>query len=497
MILKKLFVPAFLIATAILYAHTLTAQEKLSSDELLVQARSAAFQQKDYPKAIALCQQALSQSPSYTDIRVFLGRLYFWSDKEDSARSTLHQALRENPSHEDAAVAAVSIAYFTNRYQEGLAYCETGLQHHPESPDLLLQKAKILTAMRNYKYAARLTDTLLTIDPQNTDARSLSGRIRDFAASNKIGVSYDYTHFEKQFEDPWHLISLDYSRQTKYGSVIGRVNYTNRFKTNGVQFEVDAYPTIAKNFYAYLNFGYSADDILFFPNTAAGSRSMPTCRKVLKQILVSVICNFGNDTWIYTGSVGKYYKSFWFNLRAYVTPDDDRISHSYSFTTRYYLGGADDFVHVSLGYGISPDDRAQAIQLNNDFKLLTHRISGGYRFTHKKLNVFLINAGYSRVEYLAQNKRQSTHSRYRLPEKILNTLPREKRTRNILIIAALILLLPLWMWIAWLCTPKKKLIIAIVDKTETSRKGQEHASLHLGTEPGTLYQNKQKALRCF
>lgn len=53
----------------------------------------------------------------------------------------------------------------------------------------------------------------------------------------------------------------------------------------------------------------------------------------------------------------------------------------------------------------------------------------------------------------------------------------KKRTRNILIIAALILLLPLWMWIAWLCTPKKKLVIAIVDKTETSRKGQEHASL--------------------
>lgn len=41
----------------------------------------------------------------------------------------------------------------------------------------------------------------------------------------------------------------------------------------------------------------------------------------------------------------------------------------------------------------------------------------------------------------------------------------------------MIVLLPLWMWIAWLCTPKKKMVIAIVDKTEISRKGQEHASL--------------------
>jgi len=403
MILKKLFVPAFLIATALLHAHTLTAQEKLSSDELFVQARAAAFQQKNYSKAIALCQQALSSSPGYTDIRVFLGRLYFWSDKEDSSRITLDQALRENPSHEDAALAAASIAYFTDRYKESLAYCEIGLQHHPRSPDLMLQKAKTLTAMREYKPAAKLADSVLSIDPKNTEARALAGRIRDFSASNKIGISYDYTHFEKQFSDPWHLVSLDYSRQTKYGSVIGRVNYTNRFQTNGVQFEVDAYPSIAKNFYAYVNLGYSPDDAVF-PKYRAGFSLYANLPKGFEADAGFRYLNFGNDTWIYTGSIGKYYKDFWFNLRAYITPDHDRISHSYSFTTRYYLGGADDFVHLSIGTGISPDDRSQAIQLNNNYKLLTHKISGGYRFTHKKLNIFLINAGYARVEYLPKTK---------------------------------------------------------------------------------------------
>lgn len=40
-----------------------------------------------------------------------------------------------------------------------------------------------------------------------------------------------------------------------------------------------------------------------------------------------------------------------------------------------------------------------------------------------------------------------------------------------------ILLLPLWMWLAWLLTPKKQLVMAIVDKTEITRAGQEHASL--------------------
>jgi hypothetical protein len=41
----------------------------------------------------------------------------------------------------------------------------------------------------------------------------------------------------------------------------------------------------------------------------------------------------------------------------------------------------------------------------------------------------------------------------------------------------LVTLLPLWMWLAWLLTPKKKLVTAIVDKTVMSQEGREHASL--------------------
>ncbi|MGN6566421.1 MAG: hypothetical protein ACTHJ0_00640 [Flavipsychrobacter sp.] len=44
-------------------------------------------------------------------------------------------------------------------------------------------------------------------------------------------------------------------------------------------------------------------------------------------------------------------------------------------------------------------------------------------------------------------------------------------------IVILLLLLPLWMWMAWLLTPKKKLVIAIIDKTVLTTAGQEHSSL--------------------
>lgn len=42
----------------------------------------------------------------------------------------------------------------------------------------------------------------------------------------------------------------------------------------------------------------------------------------------------------------------------------------------------------------------------------------------------------------------------------------------------IILLLPVWMWLAWMLTPKRKLVVAIIDKTVLTKKGQEHISLN-------------------
>ncbi len=38
--------------------------------------------------------------------------------------------------------------------------------------------------------------------------------------------------------------------------------------------------------------------------------------------------------------------------------------------------------------------------------------------------------------------------------------------------------MPVWMFIYWLATPKKKLVVAIIDKTVLTQKGQEHVSLN-------------------
>ena len=51
-----------------------------------------------------------------------------------------------------------------------------------------------------------------------------------------------------------------------------------------------------------------------------------------------------------------------------------------------------------------------------------------------------------------------------------------KQNRTYFLIA-FVLLLPLWMWLAWVLTPKRQLVAAIVDKTVLRPDGQEHISL--------------------
>lgn len=196
---------------------SLFAQENLSSDELFKQARTAAFDKKDYPLAIELSRKALAKSPNYSDIRIFLGRVYTWSDKKDSARIEFENVLNQDKGNEDASIAFADLEYWNDDPAKALSICETGLAARPTSKELLLRKAKSLIELKKFEEANDVVNSLLKTDPKNDAARSLSAKIKDLVSKNKIGISYDFTGFDKQFANPWHLASLSYSRSTGTG----------------------------------------------------------------------------------------------------------------------------------------------------------------------------------------------------------------------------------------------------------------------------------------
>jgi len=381
-----------------------SAQAVLSSDELFKLARTAAFDQKNYPLAISLSKQALVKKPDYSDISIFLGRLYTWSDKLDSARTVFTGVLNKHPDNEDASLAYGSLEYWNNNSAKALQLVNNGLKYHNQSKDLILLRAKVLNDLHQYKAADSSLDVLIKADPTNSDARSLADRVKDNASINKISLSYDYIYFDKEFNNPWNIVEIDYTRHTGLGAIVGTLNYANRFNSNGLQYEVDAYPHISKMFYAYVSGAYSGNEGVF-PKYRSGFSLYANLPDSFEGELGFRYLYFTGSTWIYTAAVGKYYKNFWFNFRTYLTPSYSAVSQSYTLTTRYYTGGTDDYFTFAIGTGISPDDPRNIVLLNNgiNYKLSSDNILVGYRRTFK-LNIFFINASLENQEYRFQTR---------------------------------------------------------------------------------------------
>src|SRR5215468_5441894 len=88
-----------------------TAQDTLTADGLFQMARKAAFEENDYEKAKIYCNKVLETSPGYTDVTVFMGRIYSWNKQYDSARIYFQKALSEKADYADASVAYADMEY--------------------------------------------------------------------------------------------------------------------------------------------------------------------------------------------------------------------------------------------------------------------------------------------------------------------------------------------------------------------------------------------------
>lgn len=375
----------------------------LTADELFVKARTEAFDQKNYAEAIKISKQALKQAPEYTDISIFLGRLYTWSDKIDSARTIFSKLESQNVQDEDLYIAYASLEYWNDQAAKAINLVDKGLSFHPTSEDLLLLRTKIEYSNNAYESAEKSVNNLLKLNPKNAEARALAKSIQEYTAKNAIGLNYNFVHFDKQFDDNWHIVALSYKRATPLGSVIFRTNYANKFADNGLQFEVEAYPRLSKMFYLYVAGGYS-NNVGIFPKYRTGVSLYANLPHSFEGEVGYRQLYFSDNIWMYTASIGKYYQNFWFNLKTYLTPSNENISQSYAGTVRYYTKGANDYLGFLIGTGISPEENRNNLLDQSIYKLKTFKIGAEYNFSINRTNLFSISSTYFNQEFRPNEK---------------------------------------------------------------------------------------------
>lgn len=366
-------------------------------DSLIAKARRFAYEH-NYNKATEILKPLVAAKGD-PELLVLLGRIYSWDKQADSARTILGKVISQNKSYIDAYCALSDLEFWEKKYDTALLVTRQGLLQDSTNTELLIREARILYNQSDYRQALLVIGKLQALAPGNMEARILAGQIRDKISPNRIGIKYDYVHFNKQFPDPWHYISLDYTLKHKSGTYTARINYANRFASDGIQYELEAYPVLSRRFYMYLNAAYS-DNAGVFPKWKSGVSLFANLPAAFEAELGIRHLYFTSDAFIFTAAMGKYVNRFLLQARAYLSPSGQNMSSTYSLSGRYYYGiGGDNYVGLNVGAGISPDDRLINIQLNNSYQLKTYRAELTFRGAVRQLNVFTFNIALASQEY--------------------------------------------------------------------------------------------------
>jgi len=312
-----------------------------------------------FDEARRICLSILEQAPEYHDVRVYLGRLHLWQHEYDAGRRELQAVLTQVPDHSDALNAMIDAELWSDHSDAALEYCNRGLAYHPENQDFLWKRTRILYLREDYHAAADTLRRLLSISPEHAEGLRMERLIQSSVRLLEFSQTYRLDLLDRKTQDPqpWHFFSLDAAYYTGFGPLIGRVNYASRDygagRTGGTQFELDSYPVFSQRFYAYLNAGYSSDAI--FPRYRLGGELYANLPKAFELSAGLRYLQFEDArVFIYTGTLGKYHKDWWFSFRPSFSSDTVGSGVSGLLWVRRYFRSSDEYIGLLAGFGNSP-----------------------------------------------------------------------------------------------------------------------------------------------
>lgn len=343
------------------------AQVSLNADSLYEQARINAFG-NNHQLAHEQCDSILKNYPLYTEVKLLKARIYSWDKNYSEAQSLLEKILAESPDNMDAFKAITDNSLWNNQYEDAILFAEKGLRVNPNQIDLLLNKAKAQMQLKRYKDAEKTLATIAQLDPENSEAKSLAQELTRLKRQNQFALYNLHDRFSKIYT-PRNLFSVEYKRITSVGPVLARVNWANRFGTNGLQYEVDFYPRLTKRLSGFLNYGFSADNTLF-PKHKFGAELFYTFSKMFTASGGIRYMDFvSNDLLTYTASLNVYTGKYLFNGRVYITPTKQKTGESVFVFARRFFKDEFNYITLTLGQGVSPENSNNALNFDSYFFL--------------------------------------------------------------------------------------------------------------------------------
>jgi len=372
-----------------------------------------------------LLLQVLAESPDNLEARSLLASTYSWGGQYEKARDEFNTITSIEKGKRGVWISAIKNELYAKDNATALGLAQKALVHLKEDAEIERLRKIAIERIGNKEYAeSGWHNTNGSPKTNKTTSKKLNGKnssasdeiaeekstedIRpktpadEEAQNNRIAIRNAFTVFDQRY-DPMIYSSVSFRRQTLAGSIIPRINYSNRLGEHGLQYDLDFYPKFSKRFYAYLNYGYSNASI--YPKHKMGGDLYVNLPWAMEFSAGGRYINFETrNVTVVTNSLGHYRGNYYFSLRSYITPQPDRLTRvSGNLLVRKYLRDAENFFGVNVGMGYSPELR----QLISEDELLaetllyveSQRLSLEYQFTGKKNpNAYRANLSATRQE---------------------------------------------------------------------------------------------------
>ncbi|MWB94721.1 YaiO family outer membrane beta-barrel protein [Flavobacterium sp. GA093] len=378
--------------------------QKIDTDSLLNVIIQDMRIKNDYQQNIKRSLLGKKLAPDYLDFHLLLGRNYDLIKQKDSARYYYNYVIEKNPKYEDAYLYLINLDIQDKQYTEAEVVVNKAIEIYPENKNFRLQRISIYALQNDSKNEAKYLKTIKAKYPEDPQIQQLIVDLYSTLNSNRIGVYYSLTSIDREGVGPWHLGSVDYIRQKKWGSLIGRVSYANRYSydmsiAKGIQFEAESYIYTGKKTYSYFDAAYSPDVV--FPKIRLAYSFYYNWKSWEADLGFRYTKSGSADLTAINIGTGKYIGSFWLNFRTYL----QKHNPAFIFSSRYYLKTKFDYLTLIGGYGTSPDDRTTLGQLEQRVQLSSYRMTAGYSKLFSSHYIIGISATYNNQEY-AENARQ-------------------------------------------------------------------------------------------
>ncbi|NNE77957.1 MAG: YaiO family outer membrane beta-barrel protein [Pricia sp.] len=381
----------------------------------------------DADSANKILIKILSGDPKNQEARSLLASTYSWNGQYDKARHEFNKITSNKRHDRKVWISSIKNELYANNNATALGLSNKALTYlkRDEEVERLREIAVERTKSEAYPESGWFNQEN-AIDAHKTSENSLKSEatasetednsqntkkvvsikpktpLDKEVMKNKVGIRNSFTIFDQRY-DPMIYSNISFKHQTKLGSIIPRLNYSNRLGQHGLQYDMSLYPKLAKRMYAYLNYGYS-NATIYPKHKFAGDVYVNLPAAIELSAGGRYIKFESRNVSVITNSLGHYRGNYYFSLRSYVTPRSNNLTRvSGNLLVRKYLKDAENYIGCTFGMGYSPELR----QLTSGDELLaetmlyieSQRLGIEYQFTGKNApNIYKTNVGVRRQE---------------------------------------------------------------------------------------------------